>query len=287
MSPEQAEQNKGKGPNELLKCKPNGSLGMQLPYKKSSVGIYRFRTTSVESIQSLLTVQSAILMRTGGVLAGIPLRLRLYPATDNTPGGASKSWKVTLDLPPGGWDEVDESTREIVRARATSRLSMKAIEAQTRRQMKALMDGSEEADQIIEELFPKPITLVDGVEVLDEEPDAGEPPIQIMMTPQEEPKPAAEAAPSSPPAAEAPPPPDAALLFQEAYAIEGKAGSAEVKYAAIADQLSALKLLMQRKGYSDDKLKRPLDHQWSRAHRKAFFENLLAMPDGQAALPWE
>lgn len=287
MSPEQAEQNKGKGPNELLKCKPNGSLGMQLPYKKSSVGIYRFRTTSVESIQSLLTVQSAILMRTGGVLAGIPLRLRLYPATDNTPGGASKSWKVTLDLPPGGWDEVDESAREIVRARATSRLSMKAIEAQTRRQMKALMDGSEEADQIIEELFPKPITLVDGVEVLDEEPDAGEPPIQIMMTPQEEPKPAAEAAPSSPPAAEAPPPPDAALLFQEAYAIEGKAGSAEVKYAAIADQLSALKLLMQRKGYSDDKLKRPLDHQWSRAHRKAFFENLLAMPDGQAALPWE
>jgi hypothetical protein len=175
LSPETAPENAGKqDPNYHLKCKPNGSLSVQLPYKQSSVGVYRFRTTSVESIQSILTVQGAILMRTGGVLGGIPLRLRLYPATDNTPGGASKSWKVTLDLPPGGWAEVDEAAREIVRNRSASRLGMKAIEADARRQMRALGAGTVEADKLIDELFPRPMTEVNGVEVLDDEPEASE-----------------------------------------------------------------------------------------------------------------
>lgn len=299
-APEQAEQNRGKGQNELLRCKPNGSLGVQLPYKQSSVGIYRFRTTSVESIQSILTVQGAILMRTGGVLAGVPLRLILYPATDNTPGGASRSWKVTLDLPQGGWDAVDEAAREIVKARATSRLSMKAIEAQARRQMKALTEGTDEADQIIDELFPKPLTVIDGLAVLDEEPDgdSGQPPIEIVTEPEPQPQ---KSQPAPEPAdadrkesakdqggAEAsgdPPPPDAVLVFTEMYAVEGKVGAAETNYAAVADQIAALKVIMKRKGYPESKLKRPLE-QFSREHRKAFFDNLMTLPDAEAELPW-
>ena len=173
LAPESAEENKGKSDNQLIKCKPNGSLGVQLPCKQSSIGIYRFRTTSAESIQSILTVQGAILMRTGGVLGGIPLRLRIYPATDNTPGGASKSWKVTLDLPAGGWHEVDEAAKEIVKNRAASRVGMMAIEADARRQMKQLGTGTAEADALIDELFPRPVTEYAGVQVMDAEPDGG------------------------------------------------------------------------------------------------------------------
>jgi hypothetical protein len=303
MSPEQATENAGKSPNDLLKCKPNGSLGMQLPYKKSSIGIYRFRTTSVESIQSILTVQGAVLMRTGGVLAGIPLRLRLYPATDNTPGGASKSWKVTLDLPPGGWDEVDAAAQEIVKARATSRLSMKAIEAQARRQMKALVEDTDEAAAIIEELFPKPITDVNGVEVLTEdevidgyvadltpaEPVAAAPggnggPVQT-------PEPPAEPTPAP---AEPPPPPDAALLFDEAFKQETATGAKEVKAQAIADQVKALEVLITLSGYDPHNLKKPLG-QFSRGEREGFCsmlskriaERRAKEAAEQTALPWD
>lgn len=84
-----------------------------------------------------------------------------------------------------------------------------------------------------------------------------------------------------------PPPPDAVLAFTEAYAQEGKAGSPEVKYAAIADQIKALQVLMARKGAS-------LKEGWtveklSREQRKEWCEKLLAMPDKdvQPALPWE
>lgn len=316
MSPEQATENAGKSPNDLLKCKPNGSLGMQLPYKKSSIGIYRFRTTSVESIQSILTVQGAVLMRTGGVLAGIPLRLRLYPATDNTPGGASKSWKVTLDLPPGGWDEVDAAAQEIVKARATSRLSMKAIEAQARRQMKALVEDTDEAAAIIEELFPKPITDVNGVEVRTEDDvidgdvsdlTPAEPPVQAPGgngAPVQTPEPPAErfdglTATSTvewptPASTEPPPPPDAALLFDEAFKQESAAGAKEVKAQAIADQIQALESLITLSGYDPHNLKKPLG-QFSRGERQGFFfmltkriaEKRAKEAAEQTALPWD
>ncbi len=89
------------------------------------------------------------------------------------------------------------------------------------------------------------------------------------------------------PSALPPPPPDCVLAFQEAYAQEQKAGSDEVKYAAVADQIAALEVLIARKGYDKAKLHRPLT-EFSRAHRQGFFERLMSMPDveQQPALPW-
>lgn len=82
-----------------------------------------------------------------------------------------------------------------------------------------------------------------------------------------------------------PPPPDAVLKFDEAYQMETKAGSDEVKYGAIADQLAALKSLMERKGFEAKGLKKPLE-QFTREQRLAFCNHLKAMEDVQLALPW-
>lgn len=92
---------------------------------------------------------------------------------------------------------------------------------------------------------------------------------------------------NQPSTSEPPPPPDCILQFTEAYAQEQAAGSDEVKYAAVADQIAALEVLMARKGYDKAKLQKPLA-QFSRDHRKRFFDHLQAMPDveQQPALPW-
>lgn len=298
MAPDQAPENSGKTEFQMIKCKPNGSLGVQLPYKQSSVGVYRFRTTSMESIQSILTVQGAVLLRTGGILAGIPLRLRLYPATDNTPGGASRSWKVTLDLPLGGWEEVEETARQIMQQRMTSRLSMKAIEARARQQMKALGSGTAEADALIDELFPKPITVVDGVEVLDADPDTEAPEPPAEPPPPPAPPPPPEAVPPEPGAQPGLPmatpetrEPDAdEMRFMTAFDAERAAGTEPVEAEAVALQIKVLERLITRKAYVVSRMKKPLE-QFSRDERRGFAKYLLAMPDAPGFAgdknPWD
>lgn len=295
-SPEEAPENKGKSANQMIRCKPYGVLRVQLPIKQESIGVYGFRTTSSETISNILAVQASVLMHTGGILGGIPLRLRMYPATDNTPGGPSKSWKVTLDLPPGGWAEVDEAAKRIIQARLMTRYDMKAIEAAHRKALAAVVEHPEEAEEIIDELFPKPMTIIDGVEILDEEPDGNggqsadatppTPPKAQAIPPPAPPQAQAPPVPEPPQLPEPPPPPDAVLAFTEAYAQEQKAGSPEVKYAAIADQIAALKVLMVRKGAA-------LKEGWtveklSREQRKEWCGKVQAMPDveQQPALPW-
>jgi hypothetical protein len=88
-------------------------------------------------------------------------------------------------------------------------------------------------------------------------------------------------------AGDTPPPPDSVLLFTENYAIEGKAGSPEIKAEAIKAQVEALEVLAKRKGYEFSRLTKPLT-EFSRQQRHGFFEHLKAMPDveQQAALPW-
>lgn len=315
-SPELAEENTGRPANKLLKCKFYGVLRVQITCKTSSVGCYGFRTTSSESFSNVLGMMATVIVRTGGILAGIPLRLRLYGSTDNTPGGASKSYKVYLDLPAGGWDEVDAAAERIVRARSASRLNLKAIEADARKKLLALTDGTSEADAIIDELFPRPVTVVNGVEVLTEdevidgdvadltpaEPQAAAP--GGNGAPVQAPEPAAErfdglTATSTvgwptPTPAEPPPPPDAALLFDEAFKQEAAAGAKEVKAQAIADQVKALEVLITLSGYDPHNLKKPLG-QFSRGERQGFFfmltkriaEKRAKEAAEQTALPWE
>lgn len=95
-----------------------------------------------------------------------------------------------------------------------------------------------------------------------------------------------------PPADEPPPPPDAALKFQEAYDLEQKAGSLEVKAQCLQDQFDALGALMGMAHYQGTLKKKLAD--FSRQERKGFFDHLVKTiedkrkqeQEQQAALPW-
>jgi hypothetical protein len=296
--------NRGIDQKKWTRCRFHGVFRCQIPLKRSSQGVFAFRTTSTESISNILGVQLSILMHTriwvkGGLLSGLPLRFRVYPSTDNTPGGASTSYKATLDLPPGGWDEIDEAAKRMIQNQFSSRATIEIMEAEYTRKLKAIGAGDLSAEALMEELYPAPV----GSDFLDEEPDGDGGPIINTTATNGPPKPpAAQAAAASEPekALEAtaptkkdlakldgPPPPDAVLLFTENYGIEGKAGSPEVKAEAIKAQVEALEVLAKRRGYDFTRLLKPLTD-FSREQRHGFFEHLKAMPDveQQAALPW-
>ena len=76
-------------------CKPHGRLSVVLEAAKTYGGFYVFRTTSWESIRSI-AAQLQTFRDQFGFLAGLPLRMVIYPAKDVTPDGTFESYKVAL-----------------------------------------------------------------------------------------------------------------------------------------------------------------------------------------------
>ncbi len=75
------------------KCKLNGILSVILLDKPTIGGVYRFRTTGWNSVQSIMTSMLLIKTMTRGLLAMIPLTLTLTPKIV-TPKGAEKSHTI-------------------------------------------------------------------------------------------------------------------------------------------------------------------------------------------------
>lgn len=76
-------------------CKPHGRLSVVLEAAETYGGFYVFRTTSWETIRSI-AAQLDTFRGQFGFLAGLPLRMVIYPAKDVTPDGTFESYKVAL-----------------------------------------------------------------------------------------------------------------------------------------------------------------------------------------------
>lgn len=59
------------------KCKPNGTLSVMLPQTEKIGGVYKFRTTSWNSIVNIVSSLEAIKLMSGGILFGLPLKMEL------------------------------------------------------------------------------------------------------------------------------------------------------------------------------------------------------------------
>jgi len=310
VKPEVAEENKGKGENQMMRCKPYGVFRVQLPVKKSSVGCYAFRTTSSESLSNIVSMQEEILLRTGGILAGIQLKIKMYPASETTPAGATTNWKVYLDLPEGGWDEVIRQAQESMHRRLTTRIDMKAIEATHRLQLEKVLSDPQAAEEVLAELFPEQAAIAAGVEIEGEvvrsrhagiesegpgtgdvfdvaslpprpktDPPAEEPkpePPKSTTTPKPEPpkvdppKSVASAEPTLPGIADDTPG-DATPVDPEEVKFMESEGNAE-------KEIASLRTLADRKGFPVTRTTKPVE-QMDEFERKSFLRFLLAKPD--------
>jgi hypothetical protein len=111
------------------KCKPYGRLSTILTNANRLGGVHVFRTTSWNSIRNILSSMASFWSQTGGLLAGIPFKLKLRPATA-TPQGVGHRVKIyVVNLEYAGTMEQlkQDATAEIKRRRMLG-LNMNELE---------------------------------------------------------------------------------------------------------------------------------------------------------------
>lgn len=123
------------------RCRAIGRLYVVLPYRPQLGGVWLFTTSSLEMIRSITYTLEEIRTRTNGILAGIPLKLRLYQKTDALEtGGQVTNWKVGLFFDPGTQrlhEALGEAAHRVAALRAAALVDQKALAAERRRALRA------------------------------------------------------------------------------------------------------------------------------------------------------
>ncbi|MDD2904183.1 MAG: hypothetical protein PHU44_17285, partial [Syntrophales bacterium] len=173
------------------KCKPNGTLQVLLQGVDRIGGVWKFRTTSWNSVNSIMSSLKLIQAITGGVLAGIPLKLVLSPKTVTIPGTGQNMivYVVSLEF-PGTEQELAKIGYDVAKRRADHKAKMDLIEAEARKALEHLEETPEEMREVQEEFYPE------GV-IIEAQPEAAP---ESEPEPREEP-PAEPSSGASPPVA--------------------------------------------------------------------------------------
>lgn len=188
---------KGKG-----KCKINGVLSALIDGANSVGGVWKFRTTSYNSVVGLLSSMALIKRITCGPLAGIALMLTIRPKSTTTPQGSQQTvYVVGLEF-RGSMEALQDTGYQIAVTAAKHGLRIEHIEAEARQLLTydaetvdGLGDGSS-AEEIAEEFYPAEAAEAEGKPLAGEPPPLAKPGAVIEAEPADE--------PDTPPALERP-----------------------------------------------------------------------------------
>ena len=136
------------------KCKPNGILSVILKDAPQLGGVYKFRTTSFNSIRSLLSSMFFIQSLTGGRLANIPLKMTIAPMSVNPVGSPTAQTIYVVNLIyPGTVDDLRKETLQLMTEQAGMHSKMIELEAQARAAISA-PETKEEIQDVESEFYP-------------------------------------------------------------------------------------------------------------------------------------
>ena len=136
------------------KCKPNGVLSVILDDAPAVGGVYKFRTTSWNSIRNILSSMDFIQRITGGILAGLPLEMTLVPKTTNVPGQKMTTTIYMVNLVYRGTIvQMIEMAKAEAQLRAGAINEIKMIENQARLMLESPIP-EEECSDIACEFYP-------------------------------------------------------------------------------------------------------------------------------------
>jgi hypothetical protein len=147
--------NNGKG-----KCKINGILSAIIDGADSVGGVWKFRTTSYNTVVGIMSSLALISRITGGRLAGIPLNMTVSPKTTQDPVGGGQVTVYVVGLTFAGNMEMLRNTGyQIAMDEAKHGISMKEIEARAMTLLSHVPTsgalGDEDAEDVIEEFYPE------------------------------------------------------------------------------------------------------------------------------------
>ena len=135
-------------------CKPNGILSVILKDAPSLGGVYKFRTTSYNSIRSILSSMFFLQSLTGGILANIPLKMTVSPMSVNPVGSPTAQTIYVVNLIyPGTVDDLHKQTIDIMTHQAGMQSKIVELEAKARVAITA-PESKEEIQDVEAEFYP-------------------------------------------------------------------------------------------------------------------------------------
>lgn len=138
------------------KCKPNGILTCEIDGAKSIGGVWKFRTTSWNTIRAILGQLAYYQTLTGGPLAGLPLVMTVGPKQVTVDDKQQTIFMVGVEF-PGSADTLREAGYQVALKRVTANLKMESVEANARKLL-ALPDAAQgfpgEDQDTLEEFYP-------------------------------------------------------------------------------------------------------------------------------------
>lgn len=135
------------------KCKPNGILSVILTKSPRLGGVYKFRTTSFNSIRSILSSMFFLSNLTGGVLAMIPLKLTVSPMQVQPKDSAKPQTIYVVNLEFAGTaPELLQKTFEVQKYQSAMRENIIKLES-TARAVLTAPESKEEIKEIEAEFY--------------------------------------------------------------------------------------------------------------------------------------
>ncbi|MCL4502373.1 MAG: hypothetical protein M1438_11065 [Deltaproteobacteria bacterium] len=139
-------------------CKPNGVLQCLIQGVNRIGGVWKFRTTSWNSVQSIMSSMKLFQTVTGGILAGIPLQMRVSPKTVTVRGGNQIVYIVSLEF-SGTTQQLTQVALDITRRQAEYRVRLEHLEAEARKALEHQAESPEEVKDIQQEFYPEGAVL--------------------------------------------------------------------------------------------------------------------------------
>ena len=143
------------------KCKPNGILTVEIVGAKSIGGVWKFRTTSWNTIKSVLGQLAYYQALTGGELSGLPLVMTVGPKQVTVEEKQQTIYMVGLEF-PGTADMLREAGYKAALQRVQAGLKMELVEA-TARKMLTMPDAVAgfpgETEDLFAEFYPDAVAV--------------------------------------------------------------------------------------------------------------------------------
>jgi len=155
-------------------CKANGILSVILVKAPRIGGVYKFRTTSMNTIRDIRSSLSFIQHITSGYLAGIPLKLVIKPRTVNPKNVKGHILVYTVSIEwKGTMNELLTVTQKSALARSNARIDLKRMEDTARLALQAApIESDDEIKEIAEEFYVNAFDAIDDAEII--ETDSGQ-----------------------------------------------------------------------------------------------------------------
>jgi hypothetical protein len=143
------------------KCKTLGTLQVLLQGVDRVGGVWKFRTTSWNTVNAILSSLALIKTITGGPLSGIPLYMVLSPKTVTIPttGQSMVVYVVSLEY-RGPEEQLAQIGYEIAKRRIDHQIRMGTVETQARRLLVAPHEETiQDQQETAEEFYPEGVVV--------------------------------------------------------------------------------------------------------------------------------